>query len=281
MKRLYVSLIAICVIAARPALGGPTLEATVPVPDWITEAAQIALGSYPNFGSAPSYIITDLSQTGDTYTLSMARMVTSPNGPDLEENLGIYTLTIVSSDSGTIVYPLTPIDLQPDPSTARYTRELPWRDGSMSLGPRGVHDLGYGLAGWLAVDWVSQGQPGQAPNMVYAAEAGEISYICRDATQLSMRVGDLFYAHLVDGGYQIGHHFEQGDPIGPLVTGSFDDWCGWASQPEGDYHLHWGFPPGDFITAGGWVLDTHGSTWRRPGEAVGIGQSIVSEWSTP
>jgi hypothetical protein len=109
---------------------------------------------------------------------------------------------------------------------------------------RAVYNAGF-FSGWKAVDFLSDGNTsaGHAPNRLLAAASGSISYVCRDGTSVVIRIGGLLYAHLLDNGnLTIGHYFDQGDEIGQLRAGSFNDNCGWASQGADWFHVHWGFP---------------------------------------
>ena len=161
---------------------------------------------------------------------------------------------------------------------------FPWQSGSsMQYGVRGVHDAGF-FSGWKAVDFLSDGNTGagHAPNRLLAAASGSISYVCRDGASVAIRIGDLLYAHLLDNGnLTIGHHFNQGDEIGQLRSGSFNDNCGWASQNANWFHVHWGFPNTGSFEAGGWTLNLSDGLWRRGGETRGIYSWFEAEDEPP
>jgi hypothetical protein len=150
---------------------------------------------------------------------------------------------------------------------------FPWQSCYwMQYGEFGVHDAGF-FAGWKAVDFLSDGNTntGHAPNRLLAAASGSISYVCNDGTSVAVRIGDLLYAHLLNNGnLTTGHHFNQGDELGQLRPGSFSGNCGWASQGDNWFHVHWGFPDTGTFQAGGWTLNLSDQHWRRDSETQGI-----------
>ncbi len=282
MKRLIPLMLLISLVVADPVQAATPvlLPSSQPIPAYLTQAVQIALTSNPPTNPSAYYAITNLSEGEDRIDLSLAGFADLPAGPwSIDDSQALYSLTLVQSPAGLIIYPVLALGVEPSlvATQAEYSTMLPWKTGVMWFGPRGVHDLGFGLPGWLAVDWVSSGKDGEAPNLVYAAQAGEVSYVCRDQTQISIRVGNLFYAHLVDNGIQVGDHFDQGELIGSMVPGTFSDYCGWAAQPDGMYHLHWGFPGS--IMADGWWLQTDTGYWVQGRQTVGVGQGMASDWS--
>ena len=104
-----------------------------------------------------------------------------------------------------------------------------------------------------AVDLVSGSDLGSsaANDAVYASDAGTVDYVCNDDTTVAVRTynsttGDYFiYAHLRDNAMLVlDREFSQGESIGQLKHGSFDDFCGWAEQKDNHWHLHWMFTPG-------------------------------------
>jgi hypothetical protein len=131
---------------------------------------------------------------------------------------------------------------------------FPWQIGrTMMYGIRGIHGSGdYGTSGMYAVDFVGGDNLGSnvASNIVYAAASGEIDYVCDDGTALAVRTYNsatgeyLLYAHLLDNSnLTIGHGFSQGQAMGALKYGTFNDTCGWAQQSANNYHLHFMFKP--------------------------------------
>lgn len=165
---------------------------------------------------------------------------------------------------------------------------FPWTTGSaMMFGVRGVHELGYGTTGMEAVDFVGGDGMGSgvASPRVYAAAIGTVDYVCADATSVAVRThnedsGNYFiYAHLLDNDNLVEWHvFQQGDLIGALKYGAFDDECGWASQKPTQYHLHFGFEPaGGTYRMEGCILTVSTSKWMCGTKEIGTGQFLISE----
>lgn len=164
--------------------------------------------------------------------------------------------------------------LSTDVSSESYV--FPWQPWThMMYGMAGVHDAGFPsvVDGWKAVDFLSDGNTalGHAPNQLLAAAPGTISYVCRDATSVAIRVGELMYVHLRDNdSLEVGHTFDLREQIGELRTGAFSDVCGWTPQAESWFHLHWGFPDTGTFEADGWTLNLSDGWWRREDEIAGI-----------
>jgi hypothetical protein len=153
---------------------------------------------------------------------------------------------------------------------------LPFASGSTAqYGTLGVHDCGYSLTGWKAVDIFP------SSNQVYASQEGDVSYVCRDSTQVSIRVGDFLYAHLKDTGQSVGDSYSQGQAMGELVTGSFNNTCGYAAQQAGKAHVHFCFipnPSSGSFTADGYVLNTTTSEWMKGSSIVKPGGNLTASW---
>jgi hypothetical protein len=153
---------------------------------------------------------------------------------------------------------------------------LPFRNGSQAqYGVLGVHNCGFGLIGWEAVDLFP------ADNNVYAATAGEVQYMCRDGTQMSFRVGDHMYVHLVDTGLSVGTRIEQGQLLSSLVKGTFNATCGNASQGAEYGHVHFCFiANGNQYTSDGYTLNTQSGEWTKGEEVVSPLGYLTAAWTT-
>lgn len=153
---------------------------------------------------------------------------------------------------------------------------FPWQSGTkMQYGILGVHDNGFSsvVSGWKAVDFLSDGNTGagHAPNRLLAAATGSIGYVCNDGTSVAIRIGDLFYTHLLyNGNLYPGKSFSQGNEIGQLRSGSFSGNCGYASQGGNWFHVHWGFPNTGSFQVEDWTLSLADGQWRRGGETRGV-----------
>ena len=166
------------------------------------------------------------------------------------------------------------------------TYRFPWQSGkTMLYGSLGVHNNGFSsvVPDWKAVDFLSDGDTGagHAPNQLLAAASGSISYVCNDGTSAAVRIGDLFYTHLLyNGNLYTGRSFSQSDVLGSLKSGSFNDNCGWASQGSNWFHVHWGFPNNGYFSVEDWTLNLSDGLWRRSGETQGIGHWFEAEGSS-
>lgn len=155
----------------------------------------------------------------------------------------------------------------------------------MQYGTLGLHDNGFPgvVDGWKAVDFLSDGNTGagHAPNRLLASAAGSISYKCSPSSgqyTTAIRIGDLMYTHLLNSGsLYFGRSVSQGDELGQLMSGSFTEYCGYASQGAGWFHVHWGFPNTGSFEAGGWSLSFADQLWRRASETGGVYSWFLAE----
>jgi hypothetical protein len=75
--------------------------------------------------------------------------------------------------------------------------------------------------------------------------------------------------------------FYQGDTIGYLKYGSFDDTCGWAEQTAVHYHLHFGFKPANnAFQMQNCILDMDTEKWACGSETVSTGGMLRNLGST-
>lgn len=164
---------------------------------------------------------------------------------------------------------------------------FPWEFGkSMIYGVRAIHAAGGGGAyaiGFQAVDFLGGDDLGSgvASNRVLSVATGEVDYVCEDGTTVTIRTetttGDFYiYAHLLDNSSLIeGYTFYQGDTIGHLKYGSFDDTCGWAEQTSAHYHLHFGFKPiNNAFQIQNCILDMTSEKWTCGTEVVSPGNML-------
>jgi hypothetical protein len=153
---------------------------------------------------------------------------------------------------------------------------FPFAAGTSAVyGIRGVHSHG----NLSAVDFLGYYAEGMMPNAVYAAYPGVVTSICRDDTQMGLRIGPFYYLHLVNNPNIVeGQYFSLHEYIGQLVTGSFDDTCGYAEQQASHYHLHFAFAPsqGGVLFMENWMLSVNTEEWtyingtsRSPGQLIG------------
>lgn len=152
---------------------------------------------------------------------------------------------------------------------------LPFRSGTQAqYGMSAVHNCGFSLNGWKAVDFFP------SEDMVYSSMAGEVNYVCRDTTQVALRIGDNLYTHLVDNGAQVGDQYTQGQAISGMVPGTFTNSCGVADQGESQYHVHFCFQPDPtgFFHADGYALNTATGTWTKGQDQVNPLGYLTADW---
>jgi len=269
--------------------------ATVPVAPEITQAVQGFLTDNPP-SSAQVYAITSLSLYGNGHVVSVVGLenVTAPDYAwSLEDgNQAIWSGSVIVEDGSARLFEVEngachdcSLNLAGGGADVRF----PFA-GKMMYGLRGVHGSGdYGTTGMLAVDWVGGDDMGVgvASADVYASYDGTIDYTCDDGTSQAIRVTDggdnvFVYAHLViDSGLTVGKTFARGAHIGQLVYGSFNDTCGWASQKDNHYHVHWMFKPSNgYYQAEGWVLNVSGGKWASGSSSIGVNEWMTSGQTT-
>lgn len=242
------------------------------------------------FENPPSYYaVTDLYHIGSIYMVSLAGLSSSadPDNWTITDALWLGTAAVADDYStaaieGTAAYDaMTQGVVYDDWGGDDSTPLFPWESGRMAyFGTRAVHDAGYGLDGWQAVDWVSGPSYGTNfyQNGIYASEDAQITYVCRDDTSVAVRAGNFLYAHLADNStLQQGYKLRKGVKFAELVPGSFNDKCGWAAQQPDSYHIHWGFyASGGKLVIEDWTLDTASSTWSRGNQTVHVGDAMLS-----
>jgi hypothetical protein len=204
--------------------------------------------------------------------------------PAFETLLASVPATVLSNSAKNSISPQRRLQ------AASETYRLPWAVGtSMMYGSLGIHNGGFAsLGSYKAVDLLSDGNTasGHAPNQLLAAASGAIDYVCNDGTSVAIRIGQLLYVHLLaNANLATGHSFSQGDTLGQLKTGSFSANCGYASQSDSWFHVHWAFPDTGSFQAGGWTLQFADQMWHRNSATISTTQWIRSEiitggWAT-
>jgi len=264
---------------------------TVIVSQDILDALDTAITASPPDPAAVYYAITNVSTVGGYYVVSIAGLSSAANPSDwtmaeavwlgnavlsldyltvaIEGSLNYETIT-----SGTIFDSGGGVSDNP---------VFPWMPGKKAFyGTRGVHAAGYGLNSddWFAVDFVSGPTYGSDyfPNSIYGAIDSEITYICRDDTSVAVRAGDYLYSHLADNAsLDYGFNIRKGVQFASLATGSFTDTCGWASQFDTSYHVHFGiYAPSGKKDFEGWVIDSETQVWTKGNQTIEIGGSLLS-----
>jgi hypothetical protein len=275
---------------------------------WLSVSAPISI---------PNWVITYVGQTneetGDTFVSLAALDIALPS----ETVWHITDDNIVKWFGSVIVHADDSIDVfsdggysqqanmggsklsSPKPDGGGSNVRFPWESGaSMMYGTRGIHAAGGGAeyaVGFSAVDFLGGDDLGSgvASNKVYAVAEGEIDYVCTDANTTLIRTANTetddyyIYAHLLDNSTLTEQYtYYQGDYIGSLKYGTFDDNCSWADQTAKHYHLHFGFKPANgFFIMEGCTLDMESGNWTcgsntvRPGGYLrgGTGAPVIGD----
>jgi hypothetical protein len=257
-----------------------------------------------------SFAVTDVTSLGNVRLISLVGMLDIREDWTLDRDAAWMGLAIVKEEGGQIVgaiegtvafseilsrLPQTAISNRakaaldprrtpagPLASTSSEIPRFPWETGyTMQYGKFGVHANGFSsiVSNWKAVDFLSDGNTalGRAPNKLLASLSGTISYVCRDNVSVAVRIGSFFYSHLLDNAnLKVGQEFAQGDSLGQLRSGDFNDRCGYAEQPDGWFHVHWGFPNVQTLEVAGWTLDVSEQVWKNGSQTRGINTWIYA-----
>lgn len=227
------------------------------------------------------YAITNITQEDFYYYVSVAGLPIGSTKMDLSKSvwLGVITISKLPGLPGIVDDSLSsqPVD------TSEYGKDvggainvLPFRDGTTATyGVLGVHNCGFSLNGWRAVDLFP------AENMVYSTNDGQVSYVCRDGTQVALRIAENLYTHLVDTGQATGQQYTQGQAIAGMVPGTYEATCGYADQQPDHYHVHFCFIPNPAGTwsADGYALNVGNGNWVKGGETVAPLGTLTADWA--
>ena len=292
MDKSFVRLSLIGVIVVGLAFGWVTkawavnmLPPTVQVPDPVAQAVQALLDTTNPAPNAAYYVITDVTLKR-VYLVSVAGVTTDTW--TLADAVWVGIIAVDPQNNYQAALRGTPeFDTMTDGileggggGSGQELPMFPLEPGKKFIyGTRGVH----GGSTWTAIDLVSGYDLGDdfAPNSVYAAASGTITYVCRDDYQVGVYTDDYMYLHLKDNAFlKPGSQLVRGMPFASMVEGSIPSSapCGWAEQQPDHYHVHWGFKPqGDtFAVAGGWILDLNTGIFHNGSQSVSPGQVITA-----
>lgn len=157
------------------------------------------------------------------------------------------------------------------------------RGSNFQYGTLGVHEAAL-ISGGAAVDLLSNGGTGNAPNAIYAAtDETIVGTVCADGTSMNIKTGSFAYLHFAPTSYLFtGQTFAQGQYMGTLISGNNSTKCGTTSQGSGSYHVHWEFPSAA-ITVEGWKLDPSkgkNAPWVKGDTSISPTQWMPSAWKT-
>lgn len=288
MKKI-IPILFVLIIATIPLESVLALDVTwavgVSIDTDIRDAVEVLLEADPPTEETTIYAVTDVTETSTvTWLISVIALV-GVDPPYEEWNLmenGVWmdTVEVTFSD--------------PTYSAEYYVPELgamgggtalvfPWRPGTRAqYGYRGVHDAGFDT-NLIANDFVGGDHMAAdvMPPYAYAAADGEIFWVCKDAYSVTIKVlssqGGFVYAHLKDNANLVqGGRVYQARQIASLVYGSFNGTCGWASQTNTNYHLHFGFSPA-CNRIGGCVLNTDTGAWTCGDKTINVNGWLKEE----
>jgi hypothetical protein len=244
----------------------------------ITDALEDLLTGDPPGGTTTLWAITDAAASPDGWYISLANL-TGISAPyeewSAEENsIWLGSAECIEDVTWTCTY------YEPTLPEGGGGLIFPWRNGEAAVyGYSGVHP-----GGWFteyAVDFFP------ATNETYASEAGTVTWVCGIGTYNTGALingisGDLLYLHLDPSApIEVGDFYRQGDLVGSLVRGSFDDLCGKANQYPNNAHVHFGFDSsGNYFSIGGCVLDLTTEIFNCQGDLIGIQESLTNSGQT-
>ncbi len=255
------------------------LTSTVPVEQKIQRRALELLSEDAPTRSVFVYAITNLDHKDGYYYASVAGLPIGSDRMSLQDAIWLGMVTIGDSPDlpGTVDELMGSQPASPDGLGRGGSQNiLPFRDGTTATyGVLGVHNCGFQLNGWKAVDLFP------SENMVYAANEGQVSYVCRDTHQVALRIGDYLYTHLVDTGQATGDQYAQGQAISGMVPGTYDDTCGYADQQAEHYHVHFCFlpNPAGAWAADGYAINVNQGYWVKGEETVEPLGTLTADWA--
>lgn len=251
----------------------------------IRDAIEVLLEADPPTAETYVYAVTD------SLDISESEWLVSLVALDIEGDLddwnlfidGIWLGSAVVTYSGSYLAEYYEPDYTGGGSSTVY---FPWNPGKKAqYGPLGVH-TSWGL---YSVDFFGgYNWGGDVYSEAYASTDGDITWFCDDGVQVTIRVhgpaGDMIYAHLQRGNANLynGGKVYQRRILGGIVAGPIEaSECGYASQPNDQYHLHWGFEPnageGAAMMVEGCFLTLSTEQWQcGASQIIGIGGWLVS-----
>jgi len=245
-------------------------------------------------------IDTTGTPTPDTWDMIDDSVVWSGLGIAYENPTGTYEAYIEGSEDYDTMLDAAGLEDIASPSeggTGSYYYTFPWAAGYTAYyGMLGVHGGSND-----AVDWVggtTRYSDSVFPNGVYVSQGGDISWVCKDDTQVAVRIGQFTYYHLVDNStLNEGVYHPQGSYLGALITGTHltpktawkgcpasnpncvDSLCGYTEQHDTSYHLHWVLNTAeDYFRVEDWVLHRASGIWSNGSAQVGPGQYMFAQW---
>lgn len=299
MKKLSLLLLFVILLAeCFPVLAqsGPhVIDSTKPISAELRGWLDAWLAASPP-SDAPYYIVTYTRDRGTHIFVSLVGVESEAWAMDEGKTIWMGSVT-VTPDGTVSPFPSSQPQARKSGNFLRVSSAagggayvtFPFAQGtSAQYGILGVHGEGeYGTQGMIFVDLVSGDDMGAtaAPPYVYAADAGEVDYVCDDGISVAIRTynattGDYFlYAHLLDNDNLVDEHeFARGALIGSLRYGTYTGGspsCGSAQQHANHYHVHWGIVPANGIyQVGSCVLTVSTQVWKCGDKAIKPGNFL-------
>jgi len=244
----------------------------------ITDALEDLLTGDPPEGTTTLWAITDAAASPDGWYISLANLASVPEPYDdwsvMEDSTWLGSAECIEDGTWACEY------YDPDLPEGGGGLIFPWRSGEVAIyGISGVHS-----GGWFteyAVDFFP------TTNETYAAEAGTVTWVCGVGTYntgaiINGNSGDLLYLHLdINTPIEVGDYYRQGDLVGSLVRGSFNDLCGQANQQATSAHVHFGFDADAYFSIGGCVLNISTEIFDCNGDLIGITEVLGNNGANP
>jgi hypothetical protein len=246
--------------------------------DMLADIETLLLADPPAEAEGPIYVVTDATSNDGAWDISISNLTdVAPPYEDWNwETNAEWSggITCTGTDPDWVCDYFDPPDYGGDSSGLIF----PWRPGSRAVyGILGVHAGVGGMPGSSAVDFFGGDNMGTSimPPYIYASENGTVISVCKDDNNIGVIIQGtqkIGYLHLQPStNIEIGDTFTQGQQIGILRYGTFSLInCGWASQDEDKYHIHYSFyPSGGYFLIGGCQLNTTTGYWLCGSSSVG------------
>jgi len=240
----------------------------------------------PDGGTGPVFSVTDANSYDEGWLISIVNLT------GIEAPYTDWTLEYNAAWAGSVYCLGTDPDysceyFDPPPPIGEETGgeglPFPWQPGTRARygcgtdACPGVHSGISYIANSYGVDFLGSDVGGAdiMPPEAYAVESGIVTYVCRGAVNLGVKVvgaHQFYYLHMVpDTQLQNGDSIQQGQRLGLLQHGTFDDYpCGVAHQSASTYHLHFAFQaPDGYLTMGGCILNISSGYWTCGTDTIG------------
>lgn len=227
----------------------------------------LLLATPPSGTSGPIYAVTDATSTDGDWMISLVNLV-DVDPPYEEWNYEINAYWADSVVCSGVDPDWTCVYFIPEESGGSGYLRFPWQAGSKArYGSAGVHSGISYMPGSSGVDFFGGDNQNLMPPFVYASEDGTITFVCKDANNIGIKVEGsqtLYYLHFdISNNFYVGEVVKAGERLGNLKYGTFtSQGCGYATQASTNYHIHFAFlPTGGYFQIGGCSLNISTQKW--------------------